>query len=157
MKKKKKEEEEWSIIDAPPNDRRVKTENREELGGERVNGGGGGRGEGRRCLHRRLFAKYWPTWKLDHQLIMLSLESAITRPSVKVTSPNFYAQAPHCEPCAQSSLVLKYWIIYLNNPYFYILLGVLWIDCVVKTSFFAEQEQRNAEWNEIWKVTDFCS
>lgn len=59
---------EWSIIDAPPNDRRLRTENR---GGEsKLERGGEEEGRGWDASTRRLFAKYWLRWKLDHQLIV---------------------------------------------------------------------------------------
>lgn len=52
--KTRKKKKEWSIIDAPPNDRRVGTENR---GGESKRQGGRRRGEGMRCLYKATVCK----------------------------------------------------------------------------------------------------
>lgn len=72
--------------------------------GARVNERGWGwGGEGWRCLHRRLFAKYWPIWKLDQQLILLLFENVDHSSERKTTSPNFYAQAPLSKRCAKQS------------------------------------------------------
>lgn len=75
----------------------------EELGGESKREGVGVGGEGWRCLHRRLFAKYWPIWKLDQQLILLLFENVDHSSERKTTSPNFYAQAPLSKRCAKQS------------------------------------------------------
>lgn len=97
--------------------KRPKSEDGEQRSsGARVNGRGRGRGEGRRCLYRRLFAKYRPIWKLDHQLIILLFANMIIHPSVKRRLQIFTHMRCFQKHCTQLHQVmsgnLKYWTLW---------------------------------------------
>lgn len=92
----KRRKKEWSIINAPPNDRRVRTENR---GGESKREGGRRRGEGMRCLYKAHVCKILAEMKAGSPVDCFLIEECDRSSCSKVSK--LYAQTPFPNPGAK--------------------------------------------------------